>query len=71
MLKIALAAAAILSLGACATTPESHARELAYCEQMEREMGTEHVHDHASTKGAGVSPMNVTHHRCLQMLEPS
>jgi hypothetical protein len=69
MLKVALAAAAAVSLAACVTTPETRAKELAYCEQMERQMGTEHVHDHAAAKGAGVNPMNVTHHRCQQMLE--
>jgi hypothetical protein len=71
MLKIALAVAAALPLAACVTTPETRAKEFAYCEQMERQMGTEHVHDHGAAKTAGVNPMNVTHARCQQMLEPS
>lgn len=68
MIKIALAAAAALSLAACVTIPADPTQELAYCERMERQMGTEHTHDHAEAKGIGVNPMNVTHARCRQML---
>lgn len=68
MLKIALAILIAAPLAACATIPADPAKELAYCEQMERHMGTEHRHDHAEAKGMGVNPMNVTHARCRQML---
>ena len=37
-------------------------------EQMERQMGTVHRHDHTEAKGMGVNPMNVTHARRGQML---
>lgn len=59
---------AALSLTACVTTPEPSAAEMSYCQMMEREMGAGHVHDHAEAKGMGMSPMNVTHARCRQML---
>lgn len=68
MFKIALALAAALPLAACATTAETRSKELAYCEQMERQMGTDHVHDHGAAKGMGLDPMNVTHARCRDML---
>lgn len=68
MLKIALVSAAALPLAACVTTAESRSKELAYCEQMERQMGSDHVHDHSTAKGAGIDPMNVTHDRCRQIL---
>jgi hypothetical protein len=68
MLKLALIAVAALPLAACVTTAEPSATELAYCEQMERTMGTDHQHDHAHAKGQGLDPMNVTHARCREML---
>lgn len=68
MIKIPLAAAAALSLAACVTTPADRTQELAYCERMERQMGTDHAHDHAEAKGMGMNPMNVTHARCRQMI---
>lgn len=68
MLKYTLLITSTILLTACATTPESRAKELAYCEQMESRMGTDHVHDHASARGAGVDPMNVTHARCRELL---
>jgi hypothetical protein len=67
MLKLALVAVAALPLAACATTPPTES-ELAYCQQMERTMGTDHQHDHAQAKGQGLDPMNVTHARCRDML---
>jgi hypothetical protein len=71
MLRIALAALAAAPLAACATIPADPAKELAYCEQMERQMGIDHRHDHAEAKGMGLNPMNVTHDRCRQMLGSS
>ena len=68
MLKTVLAIATALPLAACVTTADADSRELAYCERMEREMGTDHTHDHGQAKGMGVDPMNVTHARCRQML---
>ena len=68
MFRIAFAVAAALPLAACVTTPAPSAQELAYCERMEREMGTEHTHDHAEAKGMAMNPMNVTHARCRRML---
>jgi hypothetical protein len=68
MLRIALTVAAALPLAACVTTPAASSQELAYCESMERNMGTDHAHDHAQAKGMGMNPMNVTHARCRQML---
>ncbi len=68
MVKFSLAAATALSLAACVTTPADRTQELAYCERMERQMGTEHIHDHAEAKGMGMNPMNVSHARCRQML---
>lgn len=69
MLKVILLLVAALPLAACVTTPETRAKELAYCERMEREMGVQHTHDHATAKGAGINPMNVTHDRCRQKLD--
>ena len=69
MLKIALALVAVLPLAACATTPQPSTQELAYCQRMEREMGTDHVHDHAEARGMGMNPMNVSHARCRDMME--
>lgn len=68
MRKSIFALVAALPLAACVTTPEMRAKELAYCERMEREMGVGHTHDHAESKGMGMNPMNVTHARCRQML---
>ena len=68
MYRIALTIMAALPLAACATTPEASSQELAYCEKMEREMGTQHKHDHGVAKGMGIDPMTVTHKRCRQML---
>ena len=68
MLKIVLPIAAAVPLAACVTTAETQAKEMAYCERMEREMGVEHSHDHAEAKSMGVDPMNVSHARCRQML---
>jgi hypothetical protein len=68
VLRIALSIAGAVPLAACVTTADASPTELAYCEQMEREMGTDHTHDHAQAKGAGLDPMNVTHARCRQML---
>jgi hypothetical protein len=68
MLKIALIIVAAAPLAACVTAADASPTELAYCERMEREMGTDHTHDHAEARGVGVNPMNVTHARCRQML---
>jgi hypothetical protein len=68
MIKPTLAATVTLPLAACVTTPADPAKELAYCERMERQMGTEHAHDHAEIKGMGMNPMNVSHARCREML---
>lgn len=67
MQRTALLIVAALPLAACATTPPT-ASELAYCQQMERTMGTDHQHDHAHAKGQGLDPMNVTHAKCREML---
>jgi hypothetical protein len=66
MIRLAIAAATV-SLAACATTPPS-SEEMAYCQRMEREMGTGHRHDQAEARGMGMNPMNVSHARCRQML---
>lgn len=66
MLKIAFVAVVALPLAACATTPSSS--ELAYCQQMERRMGTDQAHDHAQSKGMGLESMNVSHARCREIL---
>jgi len=68
MSKLALILLAALPLAGCVTTTEPSSQERAYCERMEREMGTDHRHDHAEAKGMGMNPMNVTHARCRQML---
>lgn len=68
MIRLSLTLVAALPLAACATTRDTSAGELAYCQRMEREMGTNHQHDHAEAKGMGMNPMNVTHARCREML---
>jgi hypothetical protein len=68
MLKMVFPLIAALPLMGCVTTPETKAKEMAYCERMEREMGVTHIHDHADAKGMGLNPMSVTHDRCRQML---
>jgi hypothetical protein len=68
MLRTIMTCFVAVSLAACATTPEPGSAEFAYCERMEREMGTEHRHDHAEARGMGMNPMNVTHDRCRRML---
>lgn len=68
MTKIVMAAAALLTLAACATTADAGAKERAYCEQMERRMATNHTHDHSAARGAGIDPMSVTHTRCRKLL---
>jgi starvation-inducible outer membrane lipoprotein len=68
MFRIALTIVAALPLAACVTTPDASPTEFAYCQQMEREMGTDHAHDHAHAKGMGLDPMNVTHARCRELL---
>jgi hypothetical protein len=68
MTKIVFALLAGLPLAGCVTTSELSSQELAYCERMEREMGTEHRHDHNEAKGMGMNPMNVTHARCREKL---
>lgn len=57
-----------LALAACATTREYTSEERAYCENMERRMGSNHVHDHSAVKSGRINPMNVTHSRCRKML---
>lgn len=69
MSKLAFILLAGLPLAGCVTTAEPSSQERAYCERMEREMGTDHRHSHAEAKGIGLSPMNVTHARCRQMLK--
>lgn len=59
-------AAASLVLAGCVTTPTPE--EVAYCQDMERRMGTETTHDHAQMKGTGANPMNVSHERCQAIL---
>lgn len=71
MTRTIIALALALPLAACVTTPESRAKELAYCQRMEQEMGLNHVHDHAEAKGQGVNPMHVTHERCKELLGKS
>jgi hypothetical protein len=68
MFNNALAIAAALALAACVTTAKPGSSAYSYCERMERQMGTDHTHDHAAAKGMGINPMNVTHDRCRQML---
>jgi len=69
MLKTLIMTAILgLPLAACATIQDPTPQELAYCENMERQMGVEHRHDHAEAKGVGVNPMNVSHNRCRAML---
>lgn len=68
MRRAIIALVAALPLAACVTTPETRAKELAYCQQMESKMGVEHIHDHAESKGMGLNPMHVTHSRCRKML---
>ena len=68
MMRTLFMAALALPLAACVTTPETRARELAYCERMEQQMGVDHIHDHAEAKGMGMNPMHVTHDRCRKML---
>ena len=70
MLKITLALVAVLPLAACVTTHQPSTQELAYCQKMEREMGTDHMHDHAEARGMGMNPMNVSHARCREMMQP-
>lgn len=66
--KLALVFLTALPLAGCVTTPELTSQEHAYCEQMERQMGTDDRHSHAEAKGVGISPMNVTHARCRRAL---
>lgn len=54
-------------LGACATVPPTSA-ELESCRKMESEMGVGQVHDHGEMKGRGMNPMNLSHARCMQIL---
>jgi hypothetical protein len=54
-------------LGACATVPPTSA-ELESCRRMESEMGVGQVHDHNEMKGRGMNPMNLSHARCMQIL---
>lgn len=68
MRRIALSAATVMALASCATIPNARPEEIAYCEQMERRMGTDHTHDHSAARGAGIDPMSVTHERCRKML---
>lgn len=67
-MRACLVSLALMSLAGCATTSSSRDAELSYCQKMEQEMGTAHVHDHAEEKGMGLNPMNVTHARCRSML---
>ena len=69
MLKTSIIATILgLPLAACATIQDPSPQELAYCENMERQMGVEHRHSHAEAKGMVMKPMNVTHNRCRAML---
>jgi hypothetical protein len=54
-------------LGACATVPPTSA-ELESCRKMESEMGVGQIHDHNEMKGRGINPMNLSHARCMQIL---
>jgi hypothetical protein len=57
--------------GACVTTPSASFSEAerASCQRMEEAMGLNAPHDHAAMKGAGMNPMNLSHERCLQILQ--
>jgi starvation-inducible outer membrane lipoprotein len=68
MIRTMLVLTLALPVAACVTTPETRARELAYCQRMEQEMGLTHVHDHGEAKGQGLNPMRVTHDRCRKLL---
>lgn len=54
-------------LGACATVPPTSA-EVENCRKMESEMGVGQTHDHNEMKGRGINPMNLSHARCMQIL---
>lgn len=69
MSKLAFVLFASLPLAGCVTTSTPTSQELAYCERMEQQMGTDNRHDHGEAKGRGIDPMNVTHARCRRMLE--
>lgn len=62
-----LALAPLGLLGACATVPPTSA-ELDSCRKMESEMGVGQTHDHNEMKGRGMNPMNLSHARCMQIL---
>lgn len=60
---------AALPLAACATTSQSRAEKLAYCQAMQSEMGTDTLHDHAASKGMAPNSMNLNHDQCRQLLQ--
>ncbi len=67
---IIITAAVGLFVSACATTTgrESADRQRAECERMEQAMGLNSPHDHAEMKGRGLNPMNLTHERCVALM---
>lgn len=54
-------------IGACATIPPTSA-ELESCRKMESEMGVAQQHDHGEMNNQGMNPMNLSHARCMQIL---
>ena len=68
MKTILLVALATLASAGCATTSQSRAEQLAYCQQMDRGMGTDPRHDHADARGSSPNPMNMTHDQCRRVL---
>jgi len=66
MRTIIIASLPLLMLGGCVTTATAEQR--AYCEQMEREMGTQSTHDHNEVRNNIPNRMNLTHNQCRQIL---
>lgn len=64
---VPLAAAASL-LSGCVTTPPTQA-EIESCEEMERDMGLNQRHDHSEFRSQGRNPMNLSHERCMAILD--
>jgi hypothetical protein len=69
MTKTLIGAAATLLLAGCATTSTPTAEQIAQCQAMDAQMGTDATHDHSEAKGiTGRSAMNLTHDQCRQII---
>lgn len=68
MRTLIIASLPLLFLGGCVTTRAATAEERAYCEQMEREMGTQTTHDHNEVRNNIPNRMNLTHDQCRRIL---